>query len=89
MYVEELITISDTRRVIIRLNPGATAKGPFHVRFEYREQGSPEPILRERDFEELSSTLQVDLPDAESGEATLWLDDSLAFQGDINFGNLS
>ncbi|MCL5996063.1 MAG: DUF4433 domain-containing protein [Chloroflexi bacterium] len=87
-FVEEVVTVSDSRRVVIRLNPGITINGPFHVRFEYREHDNSAQFLRERDFEGLPAIVQVNVSEAVYGEAKLWLDDSLAFQDIINFSDI-
>ncbi|MCL5994572.1 MAG: DarT ssDNA thymidine ADP-ribosyltransferase family protein, partial [Chloroflexi bacterium] len=87
-YVEEVVTVSESPRVVMRFNPGTTTPGPFHLRFEYQEHDGSKPRSLERDINALPTRMEIDMVKAESGVATLWLDDSLAFQDTLYFGDI-
>jgi hypothetical protein len=87
-FVEEVVTVSESRRVLIRFNPGTNTPGPFHFRFEYQEHGSMTVRSVERDVEVLPTKVEIGVSEADFGNATLWLDDSLAFQDTIYFDDI-
>jgi hypothetical protein len=84
-YVEEVVTVSESHQLVIRFNPGTITPGPFHMHFRYVEGGSSEQRELAQDIESLRSKLTITISNAVAGEASLWLDDSLAFQDTVYF----
>ena len=80
-YVEDVVVID--KALSIRFSPSATTHGPYTVRLIYQEDDSAHVMDHSRLFDKLPRALRVSLPDANSGVATLYLDDALAFQGRV------
>lgn len=87
-YVERFVVESMVPRIHFHFNPSSTTPGPFHVRFTYQEHWSGKTYEFKREFDRLDRHLSITLPKADSGEVTLWLDDALAFQGEVRFGDV-
>lgn len=85
-YVEQVVTLDDA--IVFRFNPDSRTPGPFAVVFSYREKGEgPERTWRGRS-DDIRSDLTIQVPAATEGVVTLYLDDSLAFAGTVNFDKL-
>ena len=82
-YVEEAVVVD--QGVNFRFNPSTQTPGPFNVKVEYYEQNNKPPKTWLKTFERLNDTLRVKPPNASWGEIRLYLDDALAFCGNVFF----
>ena len=82
-YVEQAVTTDD--RIIFRFNPNTLTPGPFKVSFVYQEVGRDAKGPLEATRQTLNDELRIRIPDAVRGDATLQLDDALAYDGRVTF----
>jgi hypothetical protein len=82
-FVEEVVVVDD--RVIFRFNPSTLTPGPFEIKFSYYEVGTDEPRTWKDYVRTISGQLTLRVPGASWGEASLHLDDALAFAGLLTF----
>ncbi len=82
-YVESVTAVDGV--VTFAFNPSAEFTGPYHIRFEYREDGRRLPSVWENASFFLKDRLSISLSSANRGEVRLTLDDSLAFAGQVSF----
>ncbi len=83
-YVEEVVTVNSDS-VIFRFNPNTKTPGPFRVSFTYSERSEGFQRTWQAEQQMANTALRLRLPGAARGEATLHLDDALAFADTLIF----
>jgi hypothetical protein len=83
-YVEEVITVNNDS-VIFRFNPNTQTPGPFRISFAYSERGEGFKRTWQAEQQIAKGSLRIRVPGAVWGEATLHLDDALAFADTLIF----
>ena len=85
-YLEQVVVVGE--QIHFSFNPSTKTPGPFKVRFEYSEHEDQKPRVWEGINQSLNKQFVMTVPNSESGLATLYLDESLAYQDWLVFGDI-
>ena len=85
-YVESVAAIS--QQAIFNFNPNTEYPGSYQMRFVYREAGTRKDRAWEGRGDMLNQPFVLEMPQAVRGELRLYLDDCLAFAGNVSFEDI-